>query len=252
MADDAGQVGADEAAAAAAAAASATPPPPDALTQLQSDLAAERAEHQATRETLRALSQRGADSGYGAGGASPPSGSPVPGLDSRFVNLLRQRGLSDADIAANAPIIQPFLESAIQLYGAELLGVVGQQRDEFDEFKASQSKDEFPFWGDLKPEIAQIRKEARQANQYLSPKQAYQAAVAQNFDKLVEKRAAQIAAGGAPTGAAGRAASMTAEGDLSNVGRPARGQGPRTAADAAALPPDDREKLYNEYAERAF
>jgi hypothetical protein len=107
------------------------------------------------------------------------SGHATPGqLPPQFRAILRQHGLTDADIDANAPVIVPFLSAMLATDGAVMLSGVQHVRDEVEMVKASRNKKAFPYWNEIEDKIVELRESAAKAGQYLSPADAYRAAVA--------------------------------------------------------------------------
>jgi len=126
--------------------------------------------------------------------SAPTGGSPdAPDLPANFINRLRQMGLSDADIKHNAPIIVPFLRTMLETDGAQITGAIVQVQDEVEMVKARGNKKLFPDWEHVEERVSELREEARKNGRYLTPKDAYNAAVAADIgspdSKIAEARA---------------------------------------------------------------
>lgn len=179
-----------------------------------------------------------------------PSEHARPGdIPAHFRNLLRQQGLTDADIDANAPIVVPFLSAMLATDGAVIASGIQQVKDEVEMVKAARSTKKFPYWGDLEEKILEMREDAAKNGQYLSPADAYRAAVAVDVaagnDSRIEKARTRARADRESS-----AADVTAQNLGTHHGqRPGQATVRRTALtaeDIAALPREERKKLFAE------
>ncbi len=173
-------------------------------------------------------------------------GSAKPGeVPAHFRQLLRQQGLTDADIDANSPIIVPFLSAMLATDGAVMLGGIQQVKDEVEMVKAARNSKKFPYWSEVEDAVAQMREDATKNGRYLSVADAYQAAVATDIAASESKIEA--------TKTRRRAESHSE--DVSNNELPGnRGGTPRSGQrrtalsqdELAALPRAERKKLIEE------
>lgn len=178
---------------------------------------------------------------------APASEPAAPGsVPSHFRGLLKQQGLTDADIDANAPIIVPFLSAMLATDGAVIASGIQQVKDDVEMVRASRNAKRFPYWNDLEDKIVELRDEAAKQNQYLSPSDAYRAAIAldvQAPESRIEAAKARIRS---------ERESNSADVSAQNLGvhhgaRQGQATVRRTAMSAeevAALPRAERKKLY--------
>lgn len=171
----------------------------------------------------------------------------APGtVPAHFRQLLRQQGLTEADIDANAPVIVPFLSAMLATDGAVIASGIQQVRDEVDMVKAARNTKSFPYWSDLEDKIIELRDEAQKQNQYLSPKDAYKAAVA--LDVQSDESRVEVAKARRKEAAASSAADVTAQNlGVHHGSKPTAGTVRRTALsaeDVASLSREDRKKLF--------
>src|SRR6267142_3168136 len=123
-----------------------TPPAvaPDLAAQAASEAAATR---KADSERLAGIDARLSALADTVKGALAPSRPPVqagehtpPGsVPAHFLSLLRQQGLTDADIDANAPVIVPFLSAMLATDGAVIASGIQQAKDEIEMVKAARN-----------------------------------------------------------------------------------------------------------------
>lgn len=193
----------------------ATPTPnatPDAAAQAAADAARAAAEASAAKEAaaqarLDAIEKRiGALADTVTAAVTPrqaAQGSGKPGeVPAQFRQLLRQQGLTDADIDQNAPIVVPFLAAMLATDGATIAQGIQHVRDEVEMVKAGKNSKAFPYWDTLEDKIVEMRENAAKQGQYLAPKDAYQAAVALDVASADSKIAAANAAKAARAAAA--------------------------------------------------
>lgn len=173
-------------------------------------------------------------------------GSVKPGeVPAHFRSLLRQQGLTDADIDANSPIIVPFLSAMLATDGAVMLGGIQQVKDEVEMVKAAKNIKKFPYWNEVEDTVATMREEAAKQGRYLGVADAYQAAVATDIaatESRIEMAKTRR-----------RAESHSDDVSAQNLGvnhGARKGSGPRRTAmsqeEMAALPRAERKKLIEE------
>src|SRR5688572_2718397 len=106
---------------------------------------------QALADTVRAAITRPPAQTQGGG-----AGADLP---DHFVNLLRQQGLSDADIKHNAPIVTPFIRAMLMTDGQVMTGAIQQAADEVEMLKARGNKRAFPDWEHVEDRVEELRTE---------------------------------------------------------------------------------------------
>src|SRR5947207_3228370 len=74
-----------------------------------------------------------------------------------FRALLRQQGMTDADIDANGPLIMPFLGALLATEGRGIVAAIEGIRTEIDMVKAGRNHKKYPDWADLEEKIVEIR-----------------------------------------------------------------------------------------------
>lgn len=153
--------------------------------------------------------------------------------------FLRQRGLSDQEIDANAAIIGPFLDYAAQAAVAPLAQQNRTLQDTIDGIKA---KSEFEHWDLVGADAERLRNEAAQRGQYLSTEDAYEKAIVRNLDRVTEARATQRQAA---TRRAHDASAMAGLGGSRAVMAGGEG-GPLTKERLAGMSREERSKLWDE------
>lgn len=115
----------------------------------------------------------------------------APGeLPSHFRERLRAKGLTDADIDHNAPLIVPWLTTMLETDGAIITGAIQQTNDEVEMVRAATDDEAYPYWKDLSKDVRVLRSAAKKEGRYLSPADAYQAAVANDVASKESKVAA--------------------------------------------------------------
>lgn len=216
----------------------ATPP---ATPTESPEVIALKAQLEAQNTQLRALNDV-VNSTLQARQVQSPGGDGT-GITPQLRHMLRQKGLSDADINHNAPIILPFVE----IFGPELVALVESRVSPIDE-KVSlaemvDDRDNFPFASGLKKEIREVIAEAKKRGQVMTPAVAYSTAVASNIEKVTKLQAKMVAESASSDASAMSGLShRTSSGASSRGSRPA---GPRTASDLASMSRDDRLKWYD-------
>lgn len=216
-----------------------TPATPAADTVVEKPAAPDYGERiSGMEQTLNQL--RDAVTGYmGRPAQQVQPGQGGPSISEQDKAYLRSQGLSDADITSLAPQVRPFVDAALRSVAPEFLGLVGNVADQVEELKASRNSREYPDWEAVGDKVNEIRENARKANTYLTVKQAYDAAVASNFDKVSESRAARKAS------SAG--ADLSAQ-HLRHAGSRAQGkQEPQNAADVRALSKEERKAYFEKH-----
>lgn len=219
--------------------ATAPAPAPPADVASRADVVDLRQQVAALTDTLKAALTR------------PPQTAMQPNADmanlpDAFVALLKQQGLTDADIKHNAPIVAPFLRAMLATDGAVLTGGIQQVQDEIEMVKAARNEKLYPHWSDLEETVVAMRDEARKNGRYLTPRDAYQAAVAADIarpeSKIEQARARRRQA------AAESAGDATAN-ELGHRGSAARATAGRTAVTAeslASMSRDERKKYFEQ------
>lgn len=173
------------------------------------------------------------------GGSAPNTVTP------QLRQVLRQQGLSDADIEHNAPIILPF----ISVFAPELVGLVESRIGSVDE-RVTRSEmeadtDAYPYAKPLRTEIKKLLADAKKENRPFSQEAAYHTAVSMNLDKVSQvdsQRRSESAGHDAMAldtiGHRGSAATSQKSG---------RQPVPRTAADLKSMSREERMKFYDQY-----
>ena len=110
--------------------------------------------------------------------ATVPANMKPGDLPPHFRAKLREKGLTDADIDHNAPLITPFLVAMLETDGAMIMGSVEQNRQEVEMVKASRNKKKYPHWDEVEERVEGLRESAAKEGRYLSVADAYSAAVA--------------------------------------------------------------------------
>lgn len=213
-----------------------TAPPP---VDHSAEIASLRGELKARDETLQALLSSRRDS-------APPAdtGASIGGLPSNVVAHLRTRGLSDADISANAPLIIPFIEVALQSIGPEVAGAVGRIQEEVENVRTRIDRDTYPHWDDVAKDVKALREDARRTGRAMTLDDAYNRAVVANFPKLAKKAAE--AESTANSAAGRRASAATATSGITSVsGHIPDSAGLPSPAQLASMTPEDRLKIYD-------
>lgn len=169
-------------------------------------------------------------------------------VPAHFRNLLRQQGLTDADIDANAPIVVPFLSAMLATDGAVIANGIQQVKDEVEMVKAARNSKRFPHWGDLEDKIVEAREEAAKQGQYLSPADAYKTAVALDVasgdESRIEKARARTKAERENPNSADVSAQNLGTHHGNRPGHATVRRTALTAEDIAAMPREERKKLF--------
>jgi hypothetical protein len=211
----------------------AAPPTPDPATERIGSLERQLADLDSRNRQYEAALTSMVQAQAGQTQAMPTVVSPAAR------QFLRQRGLSDQEIDANAAIIGPFLDYAAQAAVAPLVQQNQTLQHAIDGIKA---KSEFEHWDLVSADAERIRTEAAQRGQYLSMEDAYDKAVVRNFDKVADARNAQRHA------ATRRAQDASAYGTLGGSRAVMTGgeRGPVTRERLAAMSREERSKLWDE------
>ena len=165
---------------------------------------------QAMGDTLQALATPHRPQGQAANPSDPNA------IDPQVRQYLRAQGLSDADIANNFSLIQPFISAAIAQVGGPLAYELQSIRGEIETVKAGGNRKDFPDWDTVAGEVTKLQALARNQGRALSLQDAYNAAVAANIDSVMAARTQRRAASPAADAAAqavhnvGRRADTTA------------------------------------------
>lgn len=200
----------------------ATPPPgvdPAAFAQMQASIAA-------LNDTVNAIAghmQRPAQT------VSTPSGGSL-NVTPQLRQFLRAKGLSDADIDTNAPLILPFAEAFAGELVGYVNGTVGGVNDRLTRAEMEADDVTYKHARLLRSEINTILKNAEKSGQPVSREAAYHTAVSTNIDKIVEAETKQRS-----EGRGADAAAMQGVGHRTASSGAARNRQDTTAASAADL-----------------
>lgn len=161
-------------------------------------------------------------------------------------HALRQKGMSDANIDANAELIMPFIE----VFAPELVGLVESRIGGVDERisrkEMEDDSESFPYAKDLRSEIKKVTADAKKEGKTLSLEAAYHTAVSLNLDKVrtvdTQRRAESAGADASALGDVGHRGS-------SNASRRAGGKGaePKTRAELETMTREQRMEYYEKY-----
>ena len=210
----------------------AAPDPAQEVARLQQEAATARAEAQAYRQAVEAIQRQQAPA---------PQGATPGGLHPDLVMHLRQQGFTDEAIAQNAQIILPFLQAA----AGPVLNELQRAKAETEFLKAARNKREFKHWDAIEDKIETVREEAARQGRFLSAKEAYAIALANNMDAVTAQRETTAQATAHATDVAAQARMVSPKTAL-NTDLP---KTPTTAREIAALPPEERSKLWDDLAD---
>lgn len=195
----------------------APPPPPSP------DTAALQATIAELKDTVKALA--GANP---RAAATAPTGTSIAGLHPLVVQHARAKGMTDAEIERNGPLIAPLVEGYLGLVGPEIMGGIASVREELEEVRLSGNVKDAPHYDLLKDEVKQLRADAKNRGETLSLKAAYAVAVVNNIDKIVKSEREKTEEPAVATAPARRAAAAS-----NDVG----GRGSRSAPSSTNLDP---------------
>jgi len=212
--------------------------PPATVSQADVDrMAAIEQRLAAMGDTLQAIATPGRPQGHPQAPADPSQ------VDPQVRQYLRGQGLSDADIAANYSLIQPFISAAIAQVGAPLAYELQSIRGEIETVKAGGNRKDFPDWDAVAGEVGKIQESARRQGRAIGLQDAYNAAVAANLDSVIASRMSRRAASPASDAAAQA---------VHNVGQRARTDtnATPTAAELRAMTPEQKAKFWDSVSSR--
>ena len=177
--------------------------------------------------------------------ATPGGGGASGDIPPQLRQALRQKGLSDADITHNAPLILPFVE----LFAPELVALVEARVGGVDErLTAKEMEDDadaYPYARGLRAEIKAVLADAKKTGQPMSRTAAYHTAVSTNIEKVRQLDAQRRA-----ESAGADASALTNLGHRTTANAGARASRPadaKSAADLAAMSREDRLKFYDKH-----
>src|SRR5262245_8216290 len=177
---------------------------------------------------------------------APPTGR--RGIPDHIRREITARGMTDAELEVNSPLVLPIVEAYLGAAANEVLGIIqGVQDDVSMERMARQTK-KFPHFEQLYDSMVQLRQESARQGRYLAPDVAYKIAFAQSYDRL------GVGEGGgtvspSPSPQTTRSRDVGAGAGLRNVRAPAVAPEPevRDARDLLALSPAERRKFYEQH-----
>lgn len=225
-------------------------PAPDAAAEAAAQAAATAATRAAESARLEAIENKIgalADTVRAAVTPRQPQGGGTPGeLPGHFRQLLKQGGLTDADIDANAPVIVPFLSAMLATDGAVIASGIQQVRDEVDMVKAARNSKSFPYWTEVEDKIVELREEAAKQGQYLAPRDAYKAALALDVQSDTSRVEAAKARRKAESASSAEDVSAQNLGTHHATPRAASRRSALTGEDVAAMSREERRKFYDQ------
>lgn len=226
-----------------------TPPPPPKPSgpSVEEQLASLRAENEGLKTVVKSIADRHVP--------AQPAGPSLAGLHPAIVSHCRTKGMTDAEIEKNAPLIWPIVEAALGLAGQELVGMIGTTNEKVEEILVSTAETmtekgpvkEYPHYNLLKQDIQRLRDQAKRDNQPLTLKAAYATAVVNNLAKIVESEreethreesapARRAAAASADVGSRGARRSTTESSAT-----------PKSADDLLGMSREDRKKWFEQH-----
>jgi len=152
---------------------------------------------------------------------------------------MRQQGLDDATIDANAGIVLPMVNTVLAAVTPEVLGRIDGVKGDLDMERASRNTKAYPHWNDVADEVERLRAESQKQGMPLTVRGAYEAAVTNNFDKLMAKQAERRAES--------PAADLTTSGSIArqNLGSRAQsGPSAKSADDLMKMSREERQKYF--------
>lgn len=227
-----------------------TAPAPDAAAEAAARSAAADAARAADVARLEAIENKiGALADTVRAAVSPQrtQGGGTPGeLPAHFRQLLKQGGLTDADIDANAPVIVPFLSAMLATDGAVIASGIQQNKDELEMVKAARNGKSFPYWNEVEDKIVELREEAAKQGQYLSPRDAYKAALALDVQSDTSRVEAAKARRKAESASASDDVTAQNLGTHHATPRATSRRSAVSAEDVAAMSREERKKFFDQ------
>lgn len=171
------------------------------------------------------------------------------GIPPHIRREITARGMSDAEVEANSPLIVPIVEAYLGAAASEVLGIIQGIQDDVSMEKMARQAKKFPHFEALHDTMVAIRQESARQGRYVPPETAYKIAFAQNFDQLgVGGEGASLSPAASPQTLRSRDAGAGAA--LRSVRAPvAQPESEiKDARDLLALSPAERRKFYAEHA----
>lgn len=222
------------------------PAEPDLQQQLQErdrKLAQAEGKLAQMEETFRALQQPRPQ--------EPPPQQGRRGIPDHIRREISARGMTDAEIEANSPVILPIVEAYLGAAASEVLGIIQGVQDDVHMERMARQQKKFPHFEALYDTMVSLRNESARAGRYMPPDTAYKIAFAQNYESLSEggslapppaspqtTRSRDASAGSALRSM--RAPVANAETEI------------KDARDLLALSPAERRKFYEQHANTPF
>jgi len=176
------------------------------------------------------------------------------GIPDHIRREITARGMTEAELEANSPLILPIVEAYLGAAASEVLGIIQGVQDDVSmermarqAYKKDGSPGKYPHFDQLYDSMVQIRQESARQGRYLPPETAYKIAFAQNYDQL------GVGGGGVTVPAASpqttRSRDAGAGAGLRSVRAPAVApeQDIRDARDLLTLSPAERRKFYEQH-----
>jgi hypothetical protein len=183
---------------------------------------------------------------------APPQGR--RGIPDHIRREITARGMTEAEIDANSPIILPIVEAYLGAAASEVLGIIQGVQDDVamermarQAYKKDGSPGKYPYFDQLYDSMVQIRQESARQGRYLPPETAYKIAFAQSYDQLGAGSGAVAVPAASPQTLRSRDAGAGA--GLRNVRAPAVAPESdiKDARDLLALSPAERRKFYEQH-----
>src|SRR6185503_1214237 len=121
----------------------------------------------------------------------PQGGTGVGDISAEDRAYWRSRGYSDADIEHNARIVNDFQLPTLRRAASEIVGHLASTRDEVEVLKAGRNSKEYPDWETVGEKALELKQNAAKGGQFLTIKQAYDAAVALDPEAVTNARQAK-------------------------------------------------------------
>lgn len=168
-------------------------------------------------------------------------------INPQLRQIMRQNGLTDADIDHNWQVVGPMFAAVLQTEGGALLSELQLVKDDVAMAKMARNEKKYPDFAIVAEKMDELRASALKQGQYLAPEAAYKAAVAESLDQVSEARAQRRQRESE--------ASRNSDRSPTDHGTGAgRAQGTRrtamTAEDLANLSREDRKKFFESIGDR--
>src|SRR5215813_5932609 len=111
----------------------------------------------------------------------PTGRRPIPEHIRREITA---RGMSEAELETNSPLILPIVEAYLGAAANEVLGIIQGVQDDVAMERMARQQKKFPHFDALYDSMVSIRQESARQGRYLPPETAYKIAFAQNYDQL--------------------------------------------------------------------